>query len=86
MVFLAYNSMFDKNSQKKITHFTFDSVLVDWQRLWIVRMCDSIKQAGWTETSKEDPFEAVQILRFGFNQENPDELYLCERKKNSCKY
>ena len=33
MIFLAYNNIFDKNSQKKITHLTFDSVLIDWRRL-----------------------------------------------------
>ena len=46
MIFLAYNSIFDKNSQKKITHLTFDSVLVDWRRLCKVIMCDNLKQAS----------------------------------------
>ena len=42
MVFLVYNYLFKKGTNKVLEHLTIDSLICDWVRLQPVLMCDSL--------------------------------------------
>ena len=48
-------------------------------------VCDNATEAMKADYSK-DTYQSVAFLRYGFNYDNPSELYVCKRLNKSTQY
>ena len=80
--FLIKNNLWNKKSDERLKHISLDAILVDWFRIQPVVMCDNVAAAKNADMTK-DTYESVAFLRYGFNYNNPEELYVCKKKNKS---
>lgn len=85
MSFFVFNHLWNKQTRETLTHITLDSVLVDWHRMQKMIVCDNATAAMKADYSK-DTYQSVAFLRYGFNYDNPSELYVCKSLKKSNQY